>query len=189
MINETDLYQRVKKEEQDNLRPNFYRFVITDGADDNVIGLCDINGMLITIETAKVLLEGLQGYVEKIENSYIEEFNDKIKLKQLKELEKNKIDYCYAEKVPTIVKGYVYFVLDDNGNCKIGTTKDLKKRLGEYTMQAYVPILHHTIKTNDCYALEEMFHKRYNEKRVRGEWFKLTDKDLEDIKKIPIRIE
>ena len=28
-----------------------------------------------------------------------------------------------------------------------------------------------------------------NEKRVRGEWFKLTDKDLEDIKKIPIRIE
>lgn len=79
-------------------------------------------------------------------------------------------------------KGYVYFITTNYKEYKIGLSTNLEKRMGEYTNLPYKPITIHLIKSNDCYLTEKLFHEYFKEKRLRGEWFKLNDKDIKFIK-------
>jgi hypothetical protein len=81
------------------------------------------------------------------------------------------------------IQGYVYFVLD-RGLCKIGKTKNLKNRMGEYTKLPYGSTLYHCINVSDRHKAEIFFHERYADKRLHGEWFNLLQSDLEEIKLI-----
>lgn len=77
--------------------------------------------------------------------------------------------------------GYVY-VIEVDGNYKIGISKNPKQRFGEYTKYAKEP---KQIIVKKCYnyqKIEEQLHKKYEEKRIRGEWFCLTKQDIVDIK-------
>jgi hypothetical protein len=35
---------------------------------------------------------------------------------------------------------------------------------------------------NDCHAAEQRYHHRFAEKRINGEWFELTEADIEAIR-------
>lgn len=76
--------------------------------------------------------------------------------------------------------GYLY-VVEVDGNYKIGISKNPKQRLGEYTKYAKEP---HTIILEYCrdyVNLEETLHQKYSQKNIRGEWFSLSECDLSEI--------
>jgi Meiotically up-regulated gene 113 len=41
----------------------------------------------------------------------------------------------------------------------------------------------HSIETDDMVGLEALLHERYADKRMNGEWFALSDEDVNEIKK------
>lgn len=83
---------------------------------------------------------------------------------------------------------YVYIMKDSNlpNMVKIGKANNVKNR--EKTLQGEKPTisLYKYIKL-DCeksaFSFETMLHKRYKEKRIRGEWFELDERQLEGLVK------
>jgi hypothetical protein len=83
--------------------------------------------------------------------------------------------------------GWVY-VLFCMGRYKIGvTTQSVHDRVSAIARGLpSEPQLVTTIKTQDCYGLESTLHDRYGGKRLKGEWFALSNEDVEYIKEIAI---
>lgn len=76
--------------------------------------------------------------------------------------------------------GFVYLLRGHPGEYKIGYTKLVDRRVAELGAIASVePKLIHEIKTDDPSGVEAYWHRRFEGKRMRGEWFRL---DLHDVK-------
>lgn len=71
------------------------------------------------------------------------------------------------------------YLIKDNrtGATKIGKSNNPYKR--EKTLQSEVLSLELLYICDD--NIESLLHKKYKDKRIRGEWFNLTDKDIEYI--------
>lgn len=86
--------------------------------------------------------------------------------------------------------GYVYFIKELMTNSvKIGMASSWKKRLDFFTVKLPFEIkLLHKVKTSNRSETEKNFHEIFEKKRRRskktylGEWFDLTEEDIEDIK-------
>jgi len=79
---------------------------------------------------------------------------------------------------------YVYFLTADNGFTKIGRTKKLDERIHHFTTKLPYKLEERLfLKTSNSSKLESSIHKRFESKRKRGEWFLLTDDDIELLKK------
>jgi len=79
--------------------------------------------------------------------------------------------------------GYVYLLRADNGLIKIGKTKSLKNRLDHFTVKLpYELHLIGVVKSERYGEIERELHDRFHNKRKRGEWFDLSEKDIEAIK-------
>jgi hypothetical protein len=75
--------------------------------------------------------------------------------------------------------GFVYLVKGHPGEYKIGRTTLVDRRLSELgATSAIEQKLVHEIKTDDPAGVEAYWHKRYQAKRMRGEWFNLTAADV-----------
>lgn len=73
-----------------------------------------------------------------------------------------------------------YIMIDHNtGYYKIGKSK--KPRFREKTLQSEKPTIEMLFVINK--NIEKELHRRYSDKRVRGEWFRLEDKDVEYLRK------
>jgi hypothetical protein len=82
-----------------------------------------------------------------------------------------------------IEKGYVYLGLQ-HGDYKIGHTKDLNRRREDITLLGSEPIKWvHDIETDDMKGVEEYWHKRFESKLLRGEWYKLNPSDIKAFKR------
>lgn len=80
--------------------------------------------------------------------------------------------------------GHVY-VMEGNGLYKIGRTTRLDKRIRHFSTLFPVPItVVTTIPTDDPIALEKRLHERFREHRRTGEWFALSEEDLDYIRRI-----
>jgi hypothetical protein len=79
--------------------------------------------------------------------------------------------------------GVVYFVKNHEGLTKIGRTSNLKSRLSSLKQdpRGKELTLIHAIESKDIKVLEKTLHKVFADKRVSGEWFELSDKDLLNI--------
>lgn len=81
--------------------------------------------------------------------------------------------------------GHVYVVRNAAGEYKIGRTIDLTARL--YSLNGTVgERLHlvHAMTCDDAVHVERFLHRRYFSKRLGGEWFRLADEDIEELKAI-----
>ena len=86
--------------------------------------------------------------------------------------------------VPTGAYGFVYLAEGHRGEYKIGRTNLVDRRLGELgAMSAVEYRLIHEIKTDDPSGVESYWHRRFADKRMRGEWFKLTAADVRAFKR------
>lgn len=79
-----------------------------------------------------------------------------------------------------IKKQKTYLMKDGNtGLTKIG--KSANPHIRERTLQSEKPTISLIAKSEK--NIEEFLHKRYSDKRVRGEWFALTKDDINEILK------
>lgn len=75
--------------------------------------------------------------------------------------------------------GFVYLAKGHPGEFKIGRTNLVDRRLSELGVTSAVePVLVHEIKTDDPVGVEAYWHRRFADKRLRGEWFRLTGADV-----------
>jgi hypothetical protein len=80
--------------------------------------------------------------------------------------------------------GYVYFInIRNTAQFKIGyTTQDPNKRLSNLqTANPMELVLYKTVPCNDPIRLEKHLHACFAEHRLRGEWFDLESKDVDNI--------
>lgn len=78
------------------------------------------------------------------------------------------------------MNGYVYVILNPElEHYKVGVSQDVSKRLAELQTGSSVALeVLMSIETSDPYSLEKELHARFAGKRLSGEWFKLTEQDL-----------
>lgn len=77
-------------------------------------------------------------------------------------------------------KEYVYLMVNnDTALIKIGTSK--KPRYREKTLHSQEPAIHLIAVWCCSKEVEKELHKKYSNKRIRGEWFRLLLEDLTDI--------
>ena len=124
----------------------------------------------------------------------ISEFNSNMILKTIKYLdsilEKEDITYIrfkyqllnnliYQTKISINTTGQKTYLMKDSntGLIKIGKAIDPKFR--ERTLQSEKPTISLFAICNDL--IEDELHKKYSDKRVRGEWFNLSKDDVSDI--------
>lgn len=79
-------------------------------------------------------------------------------------------------------KGFIYIAREINsGLFKIGLSGEVQQRLSKL---AFSVELIHSIRADDTSYAEELLHKRYRHLFVGGEWFKLSGKELSELKAI-----
>lgn len=81
--------------------------------------------------------------------------------------------------------GFIYLVRANTGEFKIGYSVDVQKRLKAFSVQPpFEYELVHAIPVDDMVQAELMLHEKFLDKRIRGEWFKLSDEDIFEILQI-----
>lgn len=75
--------------------------------------------------------------------------------------------------------GYVYLITSDIGLTKIGRTEDIEKRFSQVDNASPCGVrLYHCQFVKDSVKLEQLLHKQFSLKRIKGEWFNLDKDDL-----------
>lgn len=86
---------------------------------------------------------------------------------------------------PRETRGFVYLMESEIGLYKIGHSVNPATRLNDLRAQSPINInLIHAIKYADRYAGENLWHKRFSAKRVKGEWFRLDPDDIAAFKAV-----
>lgn len=77
---------------------------------------------------------------------------------------------------------YIYLVKEEHGLTKIGYSSDIKQRFTSLRSGSpYEMELLHCKRILIAEEIENALHKLFKDKRKRGEWFDLDDKDIEKI--------
>ncbi|HET6400682.1 MAG TPA: GIY-YIG nuclease family protein [Candidatus Kapabacteria bacterium] len=75
--------------------------------------------------------------------------------------------------------GHVYLI-QSGKYFKIGKTNDLGRRTKEIAIELpEASIVIHTIQTDDPYGIEAYWHRRFKDRRKNGEWFELSEADVQ----------
>lgn len=146
----------------------------------------------------QVLADWVDSVCEKV-NAHLDAYNAKLALREAKirqelydELMNNvepilteAAQYDLTNKRCAVANGLVrtdtqqtYLVLDEaTGYTKIGKSKDIHTRL--QIIKTHVPLCQLIGYITD--DVEKELHARYSDKKIKGEWFNLSDKDIQDI--------
>lgn len=77
--------------------------------------------------------------------------------------------------------GHVYVLGSTAGLHKIGRTTEIDKRVAAIDTSSPVPVyLVHSRFVRDSVDLESLLHRKYNHCRERGEWFRLTEAEVDE---------
>jgi hypothetical protein len=89
--------------------------------------------------------------------------------------------------------GVVYFLAIDEvpGYVKIGCAEDVQARLRDYqrspVLLPFTLTVIATLSSEDMYRDEALWQERFREKKVCGEWFKLSEEDIAAIKEAMLK--
>ncbi len=92
-----------------------------------------------------------------------------------------------TELASSLVEGFVYLALMKMGNAKrykVGKAVLTARRIDQISIQLPEDLsLVHYITTDDAFGIEAYWHKRFLEKNTKGEWFMLSQSDVNAFKK------
>jgi hypothetical protein len=77
--------------------------------------------------------------------------------------------------------GYVYVFADGHGFYKIGKSVDWMARLHSPGFSPYTKVIA-ILKASNRHQMELELHKKFESKRVKGEWFRLDQQDIKEIR-------
>ena len=81
-------------------------------------------------------------------------------------------------KAPQKVAGYVYLAKHGQ-DYRVGRSNDVVRRGREISLILPQELEHvHIIETDDPPGIERYWHERFKDRRIRGEWFRLTREDV-----------
>ena len=147
-------------------------------ASSGEVYLFDSGGFLIAADEVKKMIRFCQSYLSS--GSYLiqEHFND-----QLLKLRENSavIQYDKLGKNPKTTNIYLA-VNNRNGYYKIG--QSINPEIREKTLQSEEPEVEFIISFPGDKTTEKLLHDKYQDKRLRGEWFALNSEDVEFIKSL-----
>jgi hypothetical protein len=81
----------------------------------------------------------------------------------------------------TTLRGYIYVVKTDNNLYKIGSAGNVEQRIRKMPFRVH---LVHIISTDNVYDTEMDLQERFRKSRLGGEWFRLTETQVQELKSI-----
>lgn len=140
---------------------------------------------LISIKHAKKMILACQEYLEHITPEEIELYNKKLQEYRIKDM-----DYRVSERLKQKKKklAFVYLMHNKrNGFYKIGRSKNPNYR--ECTLQSEEPEVELLFHMESTSSVEALLHKKFESKRIRGEWFSLSQNDVDEILSIKTEVD
>lgn len=121
------------------------------------------------------------GYSERTARSIASENLTKPYIRSIIE---SKIGIMQQTKSTKVRLGFVYLIQSENLLTKIGSSRNVHQRFKDLLCGCPVEIIvTHTLESENYIKIEAILHKRYDKKRIRGEWFNLSSQDIADIEK------
>lgn len=127
-------------------------------------------------EEAMRIIESLRGFYERITPDEFEILNMSCE-------DPRQPKAPTPKPKPAKIPGFVYVIKNDAGLYKIGKTINPKDRIKIFSVKLPFDIEYTmVIRTKDYSSLETKLHKRFAHKRKRGEWFTLSEDDIERLR-------
>lgn len=137
-------------------------------------------GPAVTRNNWGAIRDEVDKYYASHDESHVRYLSDQLYQHHLDEMTK------WSSNSPTktmVNAGHVYLVRADTGDFKIGKTKSLVGRLkAMQTGSPYKLELVHSIATDNMSELEAELHFQFSAKRSEGEWFQLSQEDVDYLK-------
>lgn len=154
---------------KENLMRYAYEF---EKQDDGSIVMFDCcQGFAVEADDIKELCKGLLKAAFEHEKDLID-YN----IEREDRLEKEMNDYKCTPKEKT--KANVY-LMECGGKYKIGVSKDVKRRIKELNKRPFeTRLVKQSKPIEEPYLYESELHENYEDKKISGEWFNLTQHDV-----------
>lgn len=161
--------------------------LITFDLDDHTARVMTSDGILLDREWARSLIEQIADWYRSHTDAEIEEHNRHWQNWINSRPSLDEEDYTMSTvNAPISGKdGYVYILKSDSGFTKIGRTTDINNRMATFSVKLpYQVEFEHVIRTNNCVLLEAYLHGSFESKRIDGEWFDLSNEDIDAIRNL-----
>ena len=81
--------------------------------------------------------------------------------------------------------GFIYLIRSNTGHYKIGRTTNLDLRIKSYSREYPIKTkVIHSFKCDDYVNIDSYLLRKFQNKQLQGEWFDLSDSDIEWIKNL-----
>lgn len=135
---------------------------------------------LMNIDDVKEIIKASEKYIKLWTQPEIESYNKallEIRINENNDTKKYR-DRIKIRKKELEEKRFIYLILNKrNGLYKIGLSSNPEFR--EKTLQSEEPEIEVINTYKGGFKIEKEIHSTFKEKRVRGEWFRLKNEDLE----------
>jgi len=155
----------------------FFPFAIFLHRQENgLIAPSDQEGFIFTSGEYSEIRRRLDKFYELVPDDDIQDYNS---------TKSDKLSTRYEKQKPKPVPGYIY-VVRSGEYYKVGRTSNLEQRMKTFrtTLPAGTELVF-TIKVSDTRSAETEIHTSLNESRINGEWFNLSESDIEYLMEYP----